>query len=303
MSGLPTVPDIRPAKDNFPAFLSNKPLRYVGISLACLGVIAAIAKLTSSLHPTQSPFRDDVFSLTNDVGERIIVTKETVRLNLIGSKKLFVQFVDQAGESVKTANMQVNEYSFSSCKEAAVYTSQGDSYATQQADSQSNENGEGLAKYYAAQANAAFTLAERSRSQCAKDIANAKAEHAYRAKTVVAIRRLITRRGIAEASQRIVSLYDFKLLVTDVNGNTNVVPAKSACLTKTSINYLPLNTRKKIAPHMFVNFEKPRAVAIARIIIERNDGVFPTEDAVNMASQSVCTFAGLPKVESDLKKL
>lgn len=303
MSNLPIVPIVTAAKGRVPAFLRNKPLRYAGISLACLGVIAATAKLTSSYQPTQSPFRDDVFSLTNDVGERIIVRKETVRLNLVDSKKLFMQLADQARENVKAANAPVDEYGFGSCKEVAGYSSQGDIYSSQQAESLSNEYGEGLAKFYATQASEAYAQAERSRSQCNKDIASAKAEHADRVKAVVADKRLIARSGTTGAFQGIVPIYDFKLLVTDVNGKTNVVPSQSVCLTKSSIDYLPLKTRKAIAPHAFVNFERPRAMTIVRNDIDRNDGVLPTEDAMNMASQSVCTFAGLPKVESDLKKL
>ena len=57
----------------------DKRLRFAGVAAACIGALVGTALLTSRLQPNGSPFRPDVITLINDVGEKIVVLKATVK--------------------------------------------------------------------------------------------------------------------------------------------------------------------------------------------------------------------------------
>ena len=166
--------------------------------------------------------------------------------------------------------------------------------------------GSSLADLYVQQAQQARSEAAEKESECQKGLSELRKERSRLKADASASKQLISLSGSPGSYQRYVPTYSYKLLVTDVNGKSNVVPRQIICLNENSINVFSRERRKKLAPQSFVSFSKPEQMTIVtsnELIpeISRYGGaVIPTEDAINYASQQVCRSKGHVGVEPDL---
>jgi hypothetical protein len=283
-------------------------LKAGGAMAACIGVVAGAAALTSRFQPSNSPFRSDVITLVNDVGEKIVVLKATIKPDQKAGKELLKSLAKAVKEDLKNASKPVQRSEISSCIQADSKASEAESTQSAANSWRQNMFGESLAEMYDEQAQEARSSSAESEVKCQSEFAALKKERNQLMLDASASKQLISLSGTPGAYQKYVPTYSYKLLVTDVNGKSNVIPGRITCLNKNAIYVFSREKRKKIAPHSFVAFSKPDQMTIvtsAELLPELSrygGSVMPTEDAVNYASQEVCKHKDHVGVEIDLEK-
>ena len=166
--------------------------------------------------------------------------------------------------------------------------------------------GSSVAEIYDQQAQEARSSSAASEAECQKEFAARKKEREQLKLDASASKQLISLSGTPGAYKQYVPTYSYKLLVTDVNGKSNVIPGRVTCLNNNAINVFSREKRKSLAPHSFVAFSKPSQMTIVigtELLpeIARNGGaVIPTEDAINYSLQELCKYNGHIGVEADL---
>ena len=166
--------------------------------------------------------------------------------------------------------------------------------------------GGSLADMYDQQAQEARSSSAESEVECQKELAAIKRERNQLKLDASASKQLISLSGTPGAYEKYVPTYSYKLLVTDVNGKSNVIPGRITCLNENAVNVFSREKRKNLAPHSFVAFSKPSQMTIvtsAELLPELSrygGSVMPTEDAMNYASQEVCKYRKHVGVEVDL---
>lgn len=287
--------------------LENR-IRYVGVAAACVGVLVGTAALTKRFHPSNSPFRSDIITLVNDVGEKIVVLKTTIKPDQKAGKELLESLAKAVKEDLKNASKPVQRSEISSCIQADAKANEAESTQSAANSWRQNMFGESLAKMYDEQAQETRSSAAESEIKCQSEFAALKKERNQLMLDASASKQLISLSGTPGAYQKYVPTYSYKLLVTDVNGKSNVIPGRITCLNENAIYVFSREKRKKIAPHSFVAFSKPDQMTIvtsAKLLPELSrfgGSVMPTEDAVNYASQEICKYKGHVGVEIDLAK-
>lgn len=284
----------------------DKRFRFAGVAAACIGALVGTALLTSRLQPNGSPFRPDVITLINDVGEKIVVLKATVKSEPKAGKELLKSLAEGVKEDLKNASKPVQRSDISSCIQANSKASEAES--TQSAANSWRENmfGGSLADMYDQQAQEARSSSAESEVECQKELAAIKRERNQLKLDASASKQLISLSGTPGAYEKYVPTYSYKLLVTDVNGKSNVIPGRITCLNENAVNVFSRERRKNLAPHSFVAFSKPSQMTIvtsAELLPELSrygGSVMPTEDAMNYASQEVCKYRKHVGVEVDL---
>jgi hypothetical protein len=283
-------------------------LKAGGAVAACIGVVAGTAALTSRFHPSSSPFRSDIITLVNDVGEKIVVLKATIKPEQKAGKELLVSLAKAVKEDLKNASKPVQRSEISSCIQANSKASEAESTQSAANSWRQNMFGDSLAEMYDKQAQEARTSSAEREVECQSKFAALKKERNQLMLDASASKQLISLSGTPGAYQKYVPTYSYKLLVADVNGKSNVIPGRITCLNENAIYVFSREKRKKIAPHSFVAFSKPDQMTIvtsAELLPELSrygGSVIPTEDAVNYASQEVCKYKGHVGVEIDLEK-
>ena len=283
-------------------------LKAGGAVAACIGVVAGAAALTSRFQPSSSPFRSDIITLVNDVGEKIVVLKATIKPDQKAGKELLESLAKAVKEDLKNASKPVQRSEISSCIQADSKASEAESTQSAANSWRQNMFGESLAEMYDEQAQEARSSSAESEVKCQSEFAALKKERNQLMLDASASKQLISLSGTPGAYQKYVPTYSYKLLVTDVNGKSNVIPGRITCLNENAIYVFSREKRKKIAPHSFVAFSKPDQMTIvtsAKLLPELSrfgGSVMPTEDAVNYASQEICKYKGHVGVEIDLAK-
>jgi hypothetical protein len=284
----------------------DKRLRLGATGAAVLGLTSVVAALTSRFHPTFSPFRSDLLTLTNDVGEKIVVLKSTVKPEAKTGKELLKSIAEDVKEDIKNSSKPVTRSEVTSCLEADSKASEADSTQSVANSWRENMFGSSLADMYDQQAQEARRAAAEKESECTKGLNELKKERDRLKADASASKQLISLSGSPGSHEKYVPTYSYKLLVTDVNGKSNVIPRQVTCLNENAVNIFSREKRKSLAPQSFVAFSKPGQMTIvtgAELLpeISRYGGaVIPTEDAMNYASQQVCSSKGHVGVEPDL---
>ena len=78
----------------------DKRVRVAGTVAACIGLAVLGGAFSIRFQPNGSPFRSDVITLTNDVGEKIVVLKSTVK----DEPKIGKEILKTLGFYLKNAN-------------------------------------------------------------------------------------------------------------------------------------------------------------------------------------------------------
>lgn len=165
-----------------------------------------------------------------------------------------------------------------------------------------------LPEIYDRQAQEARTDAAEKEQSCQKQLANIRKEREKLKQDATASKQLISLAGTPRAYAKYVPTYSYKLLVTDVNGKTSVLPQKITCLNSNAVYVFSRERRQRLAPHAFVAFSKPSQMTIVTSVdalpeFARIGGsVIPTQDAIHFASQEVCKYKGHVGLEIDLSK-
>jgi len=219
----------------------DKRLRFAGVAAACIGALVGTALLTSRLQPNGSPFRPDVITLINDVGEKIVVLKATVKSEPKAGKELLKSLAEGVKEDLKNASKPVQRSDISSCIQANSKASEAES--TQSAANSWRENmfGGSLADMYDQQAQEARSSSAESEVECQKELAAIKRERNQLKLDASASKQLISLSGTPGAYEKYVPTYSYKLLVTDVNGKSNVIPGRITCLNENAVKSLLKN--------------------------------------------------------------
>ena len=273
-----------------------------------MGLATGMAVFTSRFQPSSSPFRADILTLVNDVGEKIVVLKSTIKPEPKVGKELLKSMADGVKEDLKNASKPVLRGDISSCLQSDAKASEAASTQSVADSWRENMFGGSLAEMYDQQAQDARSSSAESEVECRKELAALKKERNQLKLDASASKQLISLSGTPGAYERYVPTYSFKLLVTDVNGKSNVVPKRITCLNENALNVFSREKRKNLAPHAFVAFSKPSQMTIVTNIellpeIARyGDSVIPTGDAINFANQEVCKYKGHVGVEADLAK-
>ena len=286
----------------------DKRLKITGTVAACLAAATGMAAITTRFQPSGSPFRADVLTLVNDVGEKVVVLKSTIKPEPKVGKELLKSLADGVKEDLKNASEPVLRGDISSCLQADAKASEAASTQSVADSWRQNTFGESLSQLYDQQAQDARSSSAESEVECRKEIATLKKERNQLKMDSTASKQLISLSGTPGAYERYVPTYSFKLLVTDVNGKSNVIPKRITCLNENALNVFSREKRKNLAPHSFVAFSKPSQMTIVTNvellpeIARHGDSVIPTEDAMNFANQEVCKYKGHVSVEADLAK-
>ena len=281
-------------------------LRNAGLAAACIGAAAGAAALTSRFQPNSSPLRPDVITLVNDVGEKIVVLKSTIKPEPKAGKELLKSLAETVKEDLKNAAKPVLRGNIAACTQADAKASEAESTQSVANSWRENMFGSSVAEIYDQQAQEARSSSAASEAECQKEFAARKKEREQLKLDASASKQLISLSGTPGAYKQYVPTYSYKLLVTDVNGKSKVIPGRVTCLNNNAINVFSREKRKSLAPHSFVAFSKPSQMTIVigtELLpeIARNGGaVIPTEDAINCSLQELCKYNGHIGVEADL---
>jgi hypothetical protein len=284
----------------------NKKVRVIGIAVACVGAAALAASISSRFQPSSSPFRNDVITLVNDVGEKVTVPKSTIKPEPKQGKELFKELAEVVKEDLKNSSKPVIRADVLACMEADSKSAEAANAQTAADSWRSNMFGETLAQNYDQQAAEYRAEAADKEEECMKKLAESRKEREAMRLDATASKQLISLAATPGSYAKYVPTYSYKVIVTDINGRSNVTPQTKTCLNPDSINIFSQERRKGIAPYAFVSYSKPQQISIVTSTIDlpevsRFDGaVIPTQDALNLAAQAVCNFKGHSSVEKVL---
>lgn len=280
----------------------------IGLAVTSAGIVIAASLITARYQPNFSPLRNDVVTLINDVGEKVIVLKSTIKAEPKKGKELLRLLADGVKKDLESASQPVLRSDISACIQAETKLAEVDA-AKRSADSwRSNTIGSNLAEMYDTEAQEARAAAAENEKECQRQIFARTKERQRLKLDASASKQLIKIAGTPGAYQDYVPTYAYKVLVTDVNGKTSVVPQLITCLNVNAINVLSRERRTQIAPHSFVAFSKPDQMTIVANDIfvseltRASGSVQPTEDALKYVGQEVCKFKGHVGVEPELTR-
>lgn len=287
----------------------DKKIRLAGTVAACIGLAVLGGAFSIRFQPNGSPFRPDIITLTNDVGEKIVVLKSTVKDEPKTGKEILKGLANDVKSDLENSSKPVERSRIVACLEADSKANDAESAQSTANSWRDNEYAESLANLYDNQAQEARAASAEMEKDCQSQFAVIKKERDKLKVDASASKQLIALAGTPGAYQKYVPTYSFKLLVTDVNGKSNVIPTKITCLNANAVNVFSRQRRKNLAPHSFVGYSKPAQMTIVTSIESSSNmpgyggSVMPTEDAMYFASQEVCKFKGHVSVEVDLSKV
>jgi hypothetical protein len=284
----------------------DKRLKVAGITGATFGLAALAAVLAWRYQPASSPLRSDLLTLVNDVGERIVVPKAAIRADPKAGKELLKLLAESASEDLKNASKPISRDKVASCLEAKLRAEEAKLYQQQANLFKDNVLGESIFDESENNVKEAMAASAKREAVCQKELLGIKRRRDQLRSNSGAFKKIINLSGTPGAYAEHVPTYTFKILVTDVNGKSNVTPIKITCLNPSAIYLFTRDIRKKIAPYAFVAFNKPEQMTIVMDAAQMPDdarqggAILPTQDAINYAAQEVCKYKGHSAIEEEL---
>lgn len=289
--------------------IQKKTLRNIAVIGGCVAVAGLAAALTASVQPASSPFRQDILTLRNDVGEKIVLPKATVKPLPKEAKSLIESLAADAKSKIRAAGTPVTRDDSFNCAAADSSLKSASEAESNAREWRSNEYGSSLVEMYDAQAREARASASESERKCQIDLGRLKAERNRTLAESQASKELIRLASSPGKYSEVVPTYGYKILVTDVNGRTRVIQQQTTCLNDNAMNLFSQEQRKQIAAYSFVTYDKPESMAIVTDVgslsglgVDPSAALIPTTDAINYASQVLCGFKGHRTVEPSLGK-
>lgn len=286
----------------------DRKIKIISITAVSIGVAVAGIAILGRFMPNISPFRSDVVSLINDVNEKVTILKATIKEEPKQAKELLKSIAQSIKDDIANSSIPVGRNEFAECNEADAKRNEAEVANNNANNLRDNEFAVNLVSSYENDAQAALQASYERENECNRQITQAQKYKDELKRNANGSKQLIKISGEQGAHTKYVPTYSYKIIVTDVNGKSNVINPTVTCLNSNAEYVFSKEKRKNLAPHAFVAFSKPSQmtiVASAEPLQGANTyggSVIPTADAIYYSSQEVCKYKGHIGIEKDFAK-
>jgi len=286
----------------------NKKIKIIAVAASSMGIATTGLVIIGKFIPSITPFRADVVTLINDVNEKVIVPKSTIKEEQKQGKELLKSLALMVQQDITNSSKPVERSSILACNEAIAKSNEAGTAMTSANSMRESPYMASIVSQYESEAQTAMVASNELENNCQKEIKTAQKAKDEVKRIANSQKQLIRISSEAGAHIKYTPTYSYKIIVTDVNGKSNVINQAVTCLNTNAENIFTKETRRNIAPHSFVEFSKPSQMTIvsnAAPLLNTSayaGSVIPTVDAINFASQEVCKYKGHIGIEKDFSK-
>jgi len=286
----------------------DRKIKIISITAASIGVAAAGIAILGRFMPNISPFRSDVVSLINDVNEKVTILKATIKEEPKQAKELLKSIAQSIKDDIANSSVPVGRNEFTECNEADAKRTEAEISNSNANSWRDNQFAGNIVSTYENNAQAELQESYEKENECNRQITEAQKYKDELKRNANGSKQLIKISGEKGAHTKYVPTYSYKIIVTDVNGKSNVINQTVTCLNSNAEYVFSKERRKNLAPHSFVSFSKPSQMTIVASVEPLQGAsvyggsVIPTADAINYSSQEVCKYKGHIGIEKDFLK-